>query len=136
MCIIGIAAVVLFPILFGGAIETVYEDIMAELAATGEDFLVAIQSEDYEKAYLLTSSQLRAELGGPEALATIFDQTQVQILGWEYVTQPVQLESGEQGLALDGNMDLSDGTQLEMRIVLATEGEQSRVAGFNFEPQQ
>ena len=128
--LVGLGLVVfLLTAILGPSIGNVFVTIVS---TAGEDFLQALKDSDYEIAYALLHPDLRSELSGPDALEELFPPTLIDT--WEYETTSATTTDGEPAVTMTGILTLSDGSQFNMEIFLVTLGEDSKVAGFSFEP--
>lgn len=117
---------------FAEPISNVTTDIIKEFAAPGEEFLVALKEEDFEKAFSLCSSDFQELLGSVDYLAEMFKD--VEIDTWESEAQAIKTESGKEGIGLFGVLTLAGGIQLDFEIILLKEGDNYMVAGFKSAP--
>lgn len=128
----------LFMTLVGPAVGNVFDNTVSEIvgvsAAAGENFLQALKDSDYETAYALLHPDVQDEISGPDALGALFPSGIID--NWEYESDFVTLTDGDTGVALFGVLSLSDGSELDMELIINRVGEENLVAGFLFEPQE
>ncbi len=77
---------------------------------------------------------LQDELSGADALGTFFPPGVIDT--WEYDTDFITTTDGESAVEMAGVLTLSDGSQLDMQIIVTRVGEENLVAGFLFQPQE
>ena len=131
LAVLGLGAILLLALL-GPAIGNVFENILDDASIIGEDFLQALKESDYDAAYARLHPDVQGEIPGPDALEALFPPT--TIATWEYEVDSITTTDGEAGVAMIGILTLSDGSQLDMQIILVRVGEENRVVGFLFEP--
>jgi hypothetical protein len=130
LAVLGIGAVLIYET-FGRAINAVYENIVDDAAAIGEDFLQALKESDYDTAYFLLHPDVQDEMSGPDALGALFPPT---FDTWEYEADIVTTTDDVPAVAMTGILTLRDGSQLSMQLILVLVEGENRVAGFSFQP--
>ena len=125
-------------LLIGPAVGNVFDNTVSEItgvsAAAGENFMQALKDSDYNTAYALLRPDLQDELSGADALGTFFPPGVIDT--WEYDTDFITTTDGESAVEMAGVLTLSDGSQLDMQIIVTRVGEENLVAGFLFQPQE
>ena len=118
--------------LLGPAIGNVYDNIIESVSATGEEFLQALKDSDYDAAYALLNLDVQDELGTPEALELLFPPESIDT--WEYETDSITTTTGEAGVAMTGTITMSDGSEVEMLLILISVNGVDQIAGYSFQP--
>ena len=99
---------------------------------TGEQFLQAIKSEDFEAAYGLCTSDLQAELGDATDLAFYFPTDVLQLDTW---TATVTMDESTVTISyMAGDVTFTDGTEGTYSLTLKQIENQYLVDNFAFEP--
>ncbi len=132
VAVLAIGAVAAF-FLLGPAIQNVYEDVSG---SAGEAFLGALQTQDYQGAYDLFSTDLKAEIdnqGGVQWLQQTFPP-EIIISGWNGETNTITTDSDETGVALSGSISFENNPNVSYQLIILHEGGRSVVAGFEFAP--
>ncbi len=118
--------------LLGPAIGNVYDNIIESVSATGEEFLQALKDSDYDAAYALLNLDVQDELGTPEALELLFPPESIDT--WEYEADSITTTTGETGVAMTGTITMSDGSEVEMLLILISVNGVDQIAGYSFQP--
>ena len=118
--------------LLGPAIGNVYDNIIESVSATGEEFLQALKDSDYEAAFALLNPDVQDELGNPEALSFLFPPDSID--AWEYEADSITTTTGETGVAMTGTITMSDGSEVEMLLILISVNGVDQIAGYSFQP--
>ena len=133
IAILGLGVVTILALL-GPAIGNVYGNIMEDISATGEEFLQDLKDADYDAAYTLLRSDVQDELGNPEALGFLFPPDSID--AWEYEADSIKLTTGETGVAMIGTITMSDGSEVEMMLILVSVDDVDRIAGYSFQSKE
>ncbi|MBN2500749.1 MAG: hypothetical protein JXB38_08235 [Anaerolineales bacterium] len=99
---------------------------------TGEQFLQAIKSEDFDAAFDLCAPDLQAELGEAADLAFYFPTDVLQLDSW---TATVTADASAATVSyMEGDVTFVDGTEGTYSLTLKQVDNQYLVDNFAFEP--
>ena len=130
IAVIGLGGVCIVSLL-GPAIGNVYGNITEDVSATGEEFLQALKDADYDAAYDLLTPDVQEELGNPEALSFLFPPDSID--SWEYEADIVNPTSDTTGVAMTGTISMTDGSEVEMMLILVDVDGENLIEGYSFQ---
>ncbi|MCK4801597.1 MAG: hypothetical protein KAS84_06375, partial [Anaerolineales bacterium] len=68
----------------------------------------------------------------PEALSFLFPPDSID--AWEYEADSITTTTGETGVAMTGTITMSDGSEVEMLLILISVNGVDQIAGYSFQP--
>ena len=126
LCICG--CVLIFGV-FGASIGTLFSQIAAP-AAVGTEFMQAVQSGEWNKAYSLCTPSLQSELGSASALGKRITDGRAQPTS--FTVSNTNLNNDR--LEITGTANFTGGRTGNFELVITKSGNDWKVAGFNLQP--
>lgn len=115
---IGCAICGITALMIVGVVALVFS-LTAPLSNTGDMFFTALREGDYNRAYNLTHSDMRARLGSAERLSILAREYRLEPVSWWYWQQSIRNNTGR----LEGQMTLENGETRSFRMMLDREAD-------------
>jgi hypothetical protein len=132
--VLALACVVCVAVAFvatGGAILAVF-NAAQPIVTTSNDFMTALKDGNYNTAYGLLTPSVQSEIGGnADALRQTIESNNVRPVSWNFTSFNVSGGTGE----VSGSVTFTGNRPGTGSLVLAQEGNQWKVAGFNLKEQ-
>lgn len=92
----------------------------------GDQFMNALKSEDYNRAYALCAPSLQQELRNAQGLANLIRNARVQPVQWSYSSRNINNDQGQ----LEGTVTFVGNREGTLQLVLTQVGGTWKIAGF------
>jgi hypothetical protein len=122
-----VVCVVVATVLTGGAIFAVFNTVAKPMTDTANDFMNAVKSNDYVKAYNMVIPEQQASFGGsPDGMKALFQQNNwVDPVDWSFTNFNVQNNEG----VVSGNATFKGNVKGNLEINLRNTGNQWKIVG-------
>jgi len=100
-----------------------------DMKNAGDEFLGALEAQDYRQAFQMMHPELQLEVGGPVRLADQLRDAGFSVDSWTTTSRSVENESGE----LEGVITDIDGDKWDYYLALIKEGDKWQVIEYNFD---
>ncbi len=98
-------------------------------ANVGDDFMTALQSSNYDKAYELLHPALQKKVGTSQDLEQMIEKGKVHPVKWSFSSRSIENDTGE----LDGSATFTGNREGTVQLSLQKAGSDWKIIAFNLQ---